>query len=55
MLFRSELRLRTTLANGDATRAAYYPQITLTGQLYGAASSLTDVLRHPEQVHASVM
>ncbi len=49
----AELRLRKTLASGDATRAAYYPTISLTGQLYGAAPSLTDVLSSPQAILGS--
>jgi NodT family efflux transporter outer membrane factor (OMF) lipoprotein len=46
----AELRLRRTLANGDATRTAYYPTLSLTGQLYGASSSLSNVLAHPQAI-----
>lgn len=43
----SELRLRATLANADATRASFYPAISLTSGIGSASSSLLDVLRNP--------
>ncbi|MGA0569515.1 efflux transporter outer membrane subunit [Variovorax sp. VNK109] len=43
----AELRLRTTLASGDATRASYYPSLTLTGSLGTSSSSLLNLLSNP--------
>jgi NodT family efflux transporter outer membrane factor (OMF) lipoprotein len=43
----AELRLRRTLANGDATRLSYYPALTLTGSLGGSSASLLHVLANP--------
>lgn len=43
----AELRLRETLASGDATRASYYPQITLTGSLGGSSTALRKLLSDP--------
>lgn len=43
----AELRLRGTLASGDATRLSYYPQLSLTGALGGASSALGSVLANP--------
>jgi NodT family efflux transporter outer membrane factor (OMF) lipoprotein len=43
----AELRLRKTLANGDATRTAYYPTLSLTGSLAGSSNSLSQVLDNP--------
>lgn len=43
----TEQRLRATLAQGDATRASYYPSITLTGGLNSASRSLSDLLSNP--------
>jgi len=43
----AELRLRASLATADATRAGYYPPLTLTGALGGASSSLSTVLQNP--------
>lgn len=43
----AEMRLRETLAFGDASRAAYYPSLTLTGALGTSSSALLDVLRNP--------
>jgi len=48
----SEARLRGTLANKDATKASYYPSISLTGNLstglgIGSSTSLSNVLRNP--------
>jgi len=43
----AELRLRKTLANGDATRTAYYPTLSLTGSLVGSSNSLSQVLDNP--------
>lgn len=43
----AELRLRESLVSADATRASYYPSLTLTGSLGGASSSLANVLANP--------
>jgi len=43
----SELRLRKTLANKDATKASYYPSINLTGNLGSSSTSLTQLLKNP--------
>ncbi|QXW25576.1 efflux transporter outer membrane subunit [Acinetobacter johnsonii] len=43
----SELRLRKTLANKDATKASYYPSISLTGTLGSSSTSLTQLLQNP--------
>ena len=41
------MRLRSTLASGDATRLSYYPQLSLTGALGGSSSALGSVLANP--------
>ena len=43
----AELRLRETLANGDATRASYYPDFSLTGSLGSSSSRLAQVVSNP--------
>lgn len=43
----AELRLRSTLASGDATRANYYPKLSLTGSMGSASSTLANVLQNP--------
>lgn len=43
----AEQRLRATLADGDATRASYYPSIGLTAGLGSASRSLGDLLSNP--------
>lgn len=43
----AELRLRGTLASGDATRASYYPTLSLTGSLGSASATLANVLQNP--------
>ncbi len=43
----AEMRLRETLATGDATRASYYPDIVLTASGGGASSALGSLLAHP--------
>jgi NodT family efflux transporter outer membrane factor (OMF) lipoprotein len=43
----AELRLRENLANVDATRASFYPSITLTGSLGSSSTSLTGILQNP--------
>jgi NodT family efflux transporter outer membrane factor (OMF) lipoprotein len=43
----AELRLRETLADGDATKAGYYPKLALTGSLGSGSSALLNVLSNP--------
>lgn len=43
----AELRLRGTLASADATRASFYPALTLTGALGTSSTSLLNVLTNP--------
>ena len=43
----AELRLRGTLASGDATRASYYPAISLSGALGTSSTALSSVLNNP--------
>nr|WP_198972546.1 efflux transporter outer membrane subunit [Xylophilus sp. ASV27] len=43
----AELRLRSAYATVDATRASYYPALTLTGTLGGSSSALFNVLQNP--------
>ena len=43
----AELRLRATLASGDATRASYYPSLSLTGTLGSTSGSLSNLLSNP--------
>jgi NodT family efflux transporter outer membrane factor (OMF) lipoprotein len=43
----AELRLRETLATVDATRAGYYPTLSLTGSLGTSSTALSDVLSNP--------
>ncbi|MEN3111687.1 efflux transporter outer membrane subunit [Uliginosibacterium paludis] len=43
----AELRLRSTLASGDATRASYYPDLSLTGSLGSSSDRLRSVLNNP--------
>ncbi|VFR50793.1 RND efflux system, outer membrane lipoprotein CmeC [plant metagenome] len=43
----AELRLRGLLATVDATRASYYPPLTLTGALGSASTALANVLQNP--------
>ena len=43
----AELRLRRTLATGDATRASYYPALTLTGGLGTSSNALLNVIANP--------
>jgi NodT family efflux transporter outer membrane factor (OMF) lipoprotein len=51
----AELRLRETLANTDAARLAFYPQISLTGALGSASSGLTQLLQDPAATIAGVI
>nr|WP_298892493.1 efflux transporter outer membrane subunit [uncultured Acinetobacter sp.] len=43
----AEFRLRKTLATKDATKASYYPSISLTGSLGTSSTSLTELLQNP--------
>lgn len=43
----AELRLREGLASVDATRASFFPALTLTGGVGGSSTDLSDVLRNP--------
>lgn len=43
----AELRLRKALANKDATKASYYPSISLTGNLGSSSTSLSQLLQNP--------
>lgn len=43
----AEFRLRETLANSDATKASYYPSLSLTGSLGSSSTSLTELLKNP--------
>lgn len=43
----AELRLRSSLASVDQTRASYYPSLTLTGALGGSSNALRQVLQNP--------
>lgn len=43
----AEYRLRKVLANKDATKASYYPSISLTGSLGSSSVSLVELLKNP--------
>lgn len=43
----AEARLRNVLASGDATRASYYPALSLTGELGTSSTSLLRLLSNP--------
>ena len=43
----AELRLRETLATGDASRASYYPALTLTGAVGTSSTELLNLLKNP--------
>ncbi|SPL69784.1 efflux transporter outer membrane subunit [Acinetobacter stercoris] len=43
----AELRLREALATKDATKASYYPSISLTGSLGSSSTSLTELVKNP--------
>ncbi len=43
----AELRLRGSLAGVDATRASYYPSLSLTGSLGTGSPALIDILKNP--------
>lgn len=49
----AELRLRSTLASGDATRAGYYPDLGLTGSVGSSSERLRSVLNNPIAALAS--
>lgn len=43
----AELRLRSTLADGDSTRAGYYPALSLTSSLGTGSDELVNLLSNP--------
>jgi NodT family efflux transporter outer membrane factor (OMF) lipoprotein len=43
----AEYRLRSTLSGVDATRASYYPALSLTGSAGGSSTALSDVVKNP--------
>lgn len=43
----AELRLRKSLASVDATRASFYPTLSLTGSVGGSSTALSNVLSDP--------
>jgi NodT family efflux transporter outer membrane factor (OMF) lipoprotein len=43
----AELRLRETLAETDATRLSFYPNLTLTGSLGTASTGLSELVSNP--------
>ncbi|AZY53575.1 efflux transporter outer membrane subunit [Bordetella avium] len=43
----AEARLRAAMATSDATRASYYPSLSLTGALGSASNSLGNLLANP--------
>lgn len=43
----AELRLRKALVSKDATKASYYPSISLTSSLGSSSTSLTELLKNP--------
>lgn len=43
----AELRLRKVLANKNATKASYYPSLSLTGSLGSSSTSLTELIKNP--------
>lgn len=43
----AELRLRKALASKDATKASYYPSISLTSSVGSSSTSLTQLLQNP--------
>lgn len=46
-LHAAELRVRSSLANLDATRLSFYPSLSLTGSLGTSSATLTDYLANP--------
>ncbi len=51
----AEFRLRQVLATSDATVAGFYPQLTLTGSLGTASSTLLDIVSNPVASLASAI
>ncbi|MBK1614794.1 RND transporter [Rubrivivax gelatinosus] len=49
----AELRLRKSLAQGDASRASYYPSLSLTGSLGSSSAALGHLLANPVAVLGS--
>lgn len=43
----AELRLRKALASKDATKASYYPSISLTSSVGASSTSLTELIKNP--------
>lgn len=43
----AELRLRKALANTDATKASYYPSLSLSSSIGTSSTSLTELLKNP--------
>lgn len=43
----AELRLRKALANTDATKASYYPSLSLSSSIGTSSTSLTEFLKNP--------
>lgn len=43
----AELRLRSSLKSADATRASYYPTLSLTGTLGYSSAALSNLLQNP--------
>lgn len=43
----TEIRLRKALASKDATKASYYPSMSLTGSLGSSSTSLSNLLQNP--------
>jgi NodT family efflux transporter outer membrane factor (OMF) lipoprotein len=43
----AELRLRESLATADATRASYYPALSLTGEVSGGGGNLLKLFNNP--------
>jgi NodT family efflux transporter outer membrane factor (OMF) lipoprotein len=43
----AELRLRRQLSQADATRAGFYPRLSLTGQLGTSSKALSDLVKNP--------
>lgn len=49
----AELRLRATLATADATKASYYPALSLTGSAGSSSNDLAKLLSNPVQTIAA--
>lgn len=43
----AELRLRSTLSSADATKASYFPSLSLTGSLGSSSSELLNIIKNP--------